>query len=411
MKKTLGLFVLISALAILGGCSITRMFSEKGRSINQALSYYGKKQYDESILLLADTLDHNPDYKVAYENLNEKFPKVQSFHLDNIERLEKSDDREKVAKIAAEYEGLFLINRKIENLGSSAKSKITFKTMNVSDLKEKMVSNYYTAGNIYASKNERTDKKNAAKMYQKIAYYSPEYRDAKSKFEEYKELAMQRVMLNLVETQFQSNIDVGGLIFDSVLSSIVNSTSASEYTKVISREQVQNLLKEQKLALEGIIDPNTAVQVGKTLGVNMVIDISITGVSYSETEPVSSRTEKSWNEKVGEKEVYDSKTKSYIKEDVTVRREYTQIDYSKENKLILSVSYSIKDIETSQVLKSEKFSQEVVDSARWSSYRGNPPKKTSSQTEPSLATKSELIHQCVDKVSKKMSLNIINYLN
>ena len=67
-------------------------------------------------------------------------------------------------------------------------------------------------------------------MYQKIVYYSPVYRDAKSKFEEYRDMALQRVMFNLIETQFQSKIDVGNLIFDSVLSSVVSTTSTSEFT-------------------------------------------------------------------------------------------------------------------------------------------------------------------------------------
>lgn len=410
MKKFLVLFALITAVTLLGGCSITRMFSAKGRSVNQALNYYAKRDYDESILLLADTLDQNPDYKDAYENLNEKFPKVQTYHLDNISRLEKSDDKEKTAKIAVEYEGLFLINRKVEDLGSAAKSKIKFTTMDVADLKEKMLSTYYKAGAYYAAKPERTDKKNAAKMYQRIVKYSPEYRDANSKFEEYKEMAMQRVMINLVETQYQSNIDVGALVFDSVLSSIVNSTSASEYTKVISREQIQNLLKEQKLALEGIIDPNTAAQVGKTLGANMVIDISITGLSYSETDPVTSSTNKSWDKVIRQDIVYDSVTKTNVKQDVKQAMYYTQYDHSKENNLILSISYSIKDIETSQVLKTDRYSQEVSDRAIWRTYRGDVPPKATSETEPSLATKSELIHQCADKVSKKLSASLIDYL-
>lgn len=411
MKKLLLLVTLICAVSFLGGCSITRMFSEKGRNVNQALSYYGKKHYDESILLLADTLDQNPDYKDAYENLNEKFPKVQTFHLNNIERLEKSDDTDKTSKIAAEYEGLFLINRKVENLISSAKSKIKFKTMEVLPLKEKTVSFYYEAGRKYSEKNDREYKKTAAKMYGKAAYYSPEYRDAKAKYEEYKDMAMQRVMINLTETQFQSNIDVGALIYDSVQSSIVNSKSVSEYTKVISREQIQNLLKEQKLALEGIIDPNTAAQVGKTLGANMVIDISITGVSYSETDPVRTSTNKTWEEVVGQTTEYDSKTKTYVKKDVKQTRYYTQINYSKENSLILSVSYSIKDIETSQILKSDTFSQEASDRAMWTKYSGDAPKKSRNETEPSLSSKSELITKCADKVSKKISSSIIDYLD
>ena len=79
--------------------------------------------------------------------------------------------------------------------------------------------------------------------------------------------------------------------------------------------------------------------------------------------------------------------------------------------MILSVSYSIKDIETSQILKSDTFSQEASDRAMWTKYSGDAPKKSRNETEPSLSSKSELITKCADKVSKKISSSIIDYLD
>lgn len=47
--------------------------------------------------------------------------------------------------------------------------------------------------------------------------------------------------------------------------------SAIEGIQVIEREQLDKLFEEQKLQITGAIDPNTAVQMGKTLGVQAIL--------------------------------------------------------------------------------------------------------------------------------------------
>lgn len=74
------------------------------------------------------------------------------------------------------------------------------------------------------------------------------------------------------------------------------------------------------------------------------------------------------------------------------KRYYTEISYSKQNKVIISINYSIKDIATSQVLKTDRFNQEADDSAYWTVYRGDYPTKVRS-SEPTLASESELLYK------------------
>jgi len=273
-----------------------------------------------------------------------------------------------------------------------------------------MAENYYKAGETYYAKGSRENKKNAAKMFSKIVKYYPEYRNAKSKYESYKEEAMQRVMFSPIKSYVTEGVNVSSLIYTNLNSYVVNSTELTEFTQILSREQVDSLLKEQKLALEGIVDPATVAQVGKTLGANIVIDVEIPVVSYSESEPSRSSTEKSWDEKYGEESYKDPDTGATKIRDLKRKKYYTEISYSKSNKAIITVAYSIKDIATSQVLKSDKFTTESEDYAYWKIYKGDTPNKLTSQTEPDLASEAELITKCSDAVSKKLASSIIGYL-
>src|SRR5688572_9899564 len=46
--------------------------------------------------------------------------------------------------------------------------------------------------------------------------------------------------------------------------------------RVVEREQLQALMEEKNLTLSGDVDPNTAVQIGKLLGVNYLLTGSVT---------------------------------------------------------------------------------------------------------------------------------------
>ena len=409
MTKKLILVLLIIFTSLFTGCTVTRMLSEKGRSVNTALDYYSSKSYTASMLLLLDTLDQNPDYKDAYENLNEKFPKVVAMKSENIARLTNSDSKTKYEELAKEYDCLYQINKRAESLTNAAKSKIKFEVLSTIPLKEKMAENYYIAGSNYAHLNGRDNKKTAAKMFSAIVKWYPEYKDSKLQYDTLREEAMQRVMFSPIKSNVRRGVDISALIYGNVNSYVVNSKDLTEFTQIIAREQVDTLLSEQKLALEGVVDPATVAKIGKTLGANIVVDIEIPVVSYTEEEPTRSQSERTWEETTGSETYKDSQTGLTKVRETKRKRYYTEISYSKQNKVIISINYSIKDIATSQVLKTDRFNQEADDSAYWTVYRGDYPTKVRSSSEPTLASESELLTKCSDIVSKRLASSIIEY--
>ena len=62
--------------------------------------------------------------------------------------------------------------------------------------------------------------------------------------------------------------------------------------KIIEREYLEDVLKEYSYNMSGIIDPATAVQIGKQVGVRFLMVGSITGLSTTESGGGYSHDEK-----------------------------------------------------------------------------------------------------------------------
>jgi len=67
-------------------------------------------------------------------------------------------------------------------------------------------------------------------------------------------------------------IDVGNIILDKMITSFVNQGRF----KVMEREELEKILKEQQLGMSGIIDASTAARVGKSAGLDAILIGSLT---------------------------------------------------------------------------------------------------------------------------------------
>ncbi len=74
--------------------------------------------------------------------------------------------------------------------------------------------------------------------------------------------------------------DVGNMAIDQMITLLVN----SDRFQVIERERLEDLLKEQNLAKEGIVDTATAARIGKVLGAELIFTGSITNWEVKHTK-------------------------------------------------------------------------------------------------------------------------------
>lgn len=121
-------------------------------------------------------------------------------------------------------------------------------------------------------------------------------------------------------------------------------TNSNQF-KVIDRNKVERLIKESRLAANGLVDQETAVELGKLIGVAAFVDGRVS--TYDHQEKTDSYT---WK---------DKKNKSYR-------------SYTREGTVTVEVAFNVVDLETGQVLLSKKISKRNTD--RTSNINGNAPR-------------------------------------
>jgi TolB-like protein len=91
--------------------------------------------------------------------------------------------------------------------------------------------------------------------------------------------ARQKTTIAVVEfTDLQGNItDFGRYLAEELITRLYD----NEKFKVIERQQLNRVIAEQKLSLSGVIDPASAKQLGKILGVDAIVSGSTTNLAQS----------------------------------------------------------------------------------------------------------------------------------
>lgn len=126
--------------------------------------------------------------------------------------------------------------------------------------------------------------------------------------------------------------DVGNMAIDQMITLLVN----SDRFQVIERERLEDLLKEQNLAKEGIVDTATAARIGKVLGAELIFTGSITN----------------W-------EVKTTKTGTWFVVAGTKKREVT-IDLAVDGRIIDATTSAIVAADSGEIKRVEKVSSTAI---------------------------------------------------
>lgn len=179
----------------------------------------------------------------------------------------------------------------------------------------------------------------------------------------------------------------------------------SEYFNILERDQLRNILEEQKLGMSGVVDANTAVEVGKLLGVDALIFGEVTRY---EVEPDQEITEKvkeqkhtgryEWVEEKDEKTGKTKRVRKEIVEDVWVDKSYWV------RKGTVAINFRVVDVETGALLAAHSDSR---------SYDSQDEKKSFleilTDTQKSLKPQGEILHDLSQSICQQFVQMIAPY--
>ena len=209
----------------------------------------------------------------------------------------------------------------------------------------------YEKGTEMAHNETKTGKMQAARYYKWADEYLPGYRDAYAQYLSLKKLATIRMGLTTFKNNNPSQGEIGDLILNKVSNAFLHNQEEFEFFDVIDRRDLNLLLAEQNLNLSGALDESTAPEIGKLVGVDLLLVGTIL-LSQVDRQLLLPYLNEYNREIVASREKYeDDKGKERfrdIKEKVTA---VVQINEKLSNAMF-HVTYKVIDVSSGQVVYS-----------------------------------------------------------
>jgi len=410
---------LLGVTLVLLSMNACTYFSEYAKLERSARAAYGRADYDTAVFMLARSLQIAQDYDKSQVLMADAFLMANRMHLDRIREIESGSEAFKFDKLAMEYQSLINLHDAVQVLPPIRHPKtsvllefdIVDYSAELEQARELAAESHYAAGAKLARSESMDDQKAAAKEFKKALKFIPDYKDAESRYTSSRAAGIKRIAVFPFEDLSAKRNRYGAIaefVVDQMVTSVMKDPSATEFLELVSRDQLDRVLVEQKLGLSGLVNDETAVEVGEILGVHEIITGKITQIIYTPvqtvhrdfrvTKNVVIRTEKYKNK--------EGKTKTRkIYGDVEARvREYTRT-----TKAVIKGSYRIVDVRTSRLIRSESFKGESHFSTKWATFSGD--ERALNHTTRRLVRKGEVAAPVAEEMVSQAAVDLANSLS
>ncbi|MBX7052881.1 MAG: CsgG/HfaB family protein [Flavobacteriales bacterium] len=400
MKKHFSTYITILALGlfILSGCNGSKHFTKMavkqeaaGLVHEAANSYYTALQKKRSNVDAQIGLKKNGQL-VLNEMLNE-FAKTKNFGTkkEAVYAYHKARDyKEKVQGVGVTLQ---LADFYVSDYEAVKSAYLTDLYDNGTTLLEEQ--KYQEAESVFAEIRRLDPNYKDAKDLADIAYLEPLYAEAKKSMDvqfyraaygnlekviarkpDYKNAAalrkecLDKGMYTIAMINFENASGITGL--DSKVSAYTLDALTDiqdPFLKVVDRENMELIIREQQLQLSGAIDENTAVQVGQLIGAQALLTGTV--LSYSEKKGTLKSKVRNGYEEYEERVLNKTDGKYYMQPRY---RSVTYTEYYNTNSCVVSFQYKLVNLKTGEILKTEIIEKEVSDEVLYGRYDGNASK-------------------------------------
>lgn len=404
----------IGVVFLIAGCA---GFSQYGKLEESARTYSVRGDYDNAVFQVVTSLKLKPDYDKSQELIVDVFPRAVDAHLEKIKAAKSNGAKFKWDTVVAEYEALNKINQAVKTLpaltNGKTKQLIRFDIQDYTTIlveptnnaaedhyqegkrlfgKEGMVNRdqaakefsaankyvpgykdaitlaadgYYREGLLLAKAEDVDTQKKAAKAFKTAQHYVSGYKDSADLYEKARKAGVKRIAIIPFENK-SGKSQFGGIseaIVDGTVSDVMGDSSATEFLEIISRDQLEQVMQEQKLGMTGFVNEKTATQLGNILGVKEIVTGKITQIIVSREKITPKRYR--LKETVCARE--DAKGKCIQNAEV-----YADVtEYNRTAGATITGSYSVIDVKTAAIKKQVNLEGKYTFSAEWATYSGD----------------------------------------
>lgn len=418
------LCTLCVCLPLMIGCA-----TKQAKLMESAQKHYQANAYETALNDAVAALKLKPNYQQAQDLAPTVFKAAVEAREGKIKELEPSSEKFKWDAVVAHYNGLIKINNLVKNLPplthKKTKERITFDTKDYTEqlgiASEKAAEAHYQEGiRLAASSDDIETQKKAAKEFKKAEVFVNDYKDSHSRYEKAKSAAIKRMAIMSFENKSgkEQYGAISDMLTDRISSNILGDNSATEFLGLVSRNELERVIQEQKLGLTGLVDEQSAQRVGEILGVDEIVVGSINYIDYN-APPV--REERLLREKTvrrsAGKETYidkNGKEKTRTKY-VNVPIEASVTKFHREAEAKMEVSYKILKVRTAELVKSDTFSGSSKFEHEWGKFSGDKDalsrqdRKLCSKSEEYPPTENEMVRGALKEVANDLSETLIKY--
>jgi len=418
-------FKLIALVLVIASLSSCAYLSEYGKLERSAQDAYARADYDTAVFMLVRSLQIDQGYEKSQVLIVDAFLMANRMHKNQIQELEESAAEFKYDDLVREYQSLINLHDAVRNLPPIRHPKtnvqLEFKITNYSPqlkiAKENAAASHYSAGERLSASGTMDDQKAAAKEFKKSLSFVAGYQDAAQRYDDSRKAGIKRIAVFPFDDLSGKRKRYGSveeLVVDQMVTSVMKDPSATEFLELISRDQLDRVLTEQKLGLSGMVNEETAMEVGAILGVHEIITGKITQIIYTPVQTVHRDYKETAkivikSEKYKDKEGKTKTRKIYGDVDARVRHN------TRSTKAVIKGSYKIVDVRTSKLIRSEAFEGKADFSAEWATFKGDEralkykTKKLAKKGEVLAPVAEEMVSQAASDLANSLSATIKIY--
>ena len=409
-----------AGLAILSGCA---GLSQYGRLEQSARGHYMRGEYGKAVAMSAASLKLKPGYEKAQELIQDSFKRAVDAGKTMLEELNASAEKFKWDGVVAVHQNLIEINKTIKSLPTlidkRTKQPIVFETADytraLASAKQKAANAHYQEGLSLSRRAGVDNQKHAAKEFKAVQQFVSGYKDSEALYEKTRRAGVKRIAIIPFPDKTGKGGKYGAInesIVDGIVSQMLNNAEAKEFVDVISRDQLEQVLREQKLMVTDIIDEKSAIQAGKILGVHEIVTGKITQIVVTPERTVDSNLTE--NGRVCQQV-------SYINEEGKERTKCNWIPvqarvtiYTRTAGASISGSSNIIEIKTAKVKDSQAFKGNYQFAHRWAAFTGSEEALSGNTRsllvgEQPAPVEDEMVNLAVGDLTNSLSVSLIGY--
>ncbi len=377
--------------------------------------------YDAAVYYACASLRHKPDNLRAQQLLQDAFRIAVNRRLDRVKELAGSSNKFRWDEIVAEYEALVSLNRAVRDLptlvnpvlpGGVFTIPTSDYTAALAEAKQRAAEEHYQEGiRLSANPEDVAAQKQAALEFRRAEEFVAGYKDAAARFAASRKAGTTRLAIVPFEDRSGQTAKFGAMverIADEAISRLLADAAASEFLEVVTRERLEQVMREQNLQFSGLVDPASAVRLGKLLGAHYILTGRLTQVLYVPPR-VESRKLELENKVVVRREKRVDSTGTEVEVPIESIVHATVTVFTKNSSLSLAGAYEVINVETAAIARTETVEGKDEYSARWAVYEGDRRAVTGEygelvqKSEPDSPTEAEMMYNAAARVGQKMA--------